>query len=241
MMILHKEVKVIASPNIPLGYVGIPYRLVQQLQVEIGDLVPLKVGGMGMFFVTWPYGEEWERACKEFDYPPDGFIFLNDKTIRVGFDIHIDFKPIKVKPDPLIVDYIDLPKVPVSFEDINKLSDHLKATAVSTEDTLAARKMVEAVVGKELGKDFDVEGWVAGRNYCVRAYYKPCIITVGRSATLIGSTVTALLAGIRPELLVLRDEIDELLKRIPDKPEMVVRAILNPPSDIPTNMERKAN
>jgi hypothetical protein len=244
MILLNKEVTPIASPDIPLGYVGVSYRLLQQLQVEIGDLVPLEAGGLKKFFVTWaPEGSTPEAYANRaiYGYPEDGVIFLNNKTTGVAFAE----APTKPEPDVLIVDYdYTLPRQNKSdFEAVAKIAEDLKkkAETVSAEDSRAARKIVEAVVGPELGKDFDVEGWLSGRHYCVRAYYKPCIVTVGRSATLTGSVVTALLAGIRPELLKLREEIDELIERIPDEPEMVVRSILNTGGDVAPDLEHKFN
>jgi hypothetical protein len=264
MRLQDKEVAVIATPNIPMGYVGIPYRLLQQLQVEVGDLIDLEAGGLGRFFVTWPAEDEWEKVYKELGYAQDEFIFMNEK-MDVPFSYDINFKPLDKRsetlqkvakaaadyvPDPpIIIDYSDVPELsnPMTYKKAQHTLELLKARAEerdavpSTEDSKAARQMIAAVVGEEAIKDFDIEAWKDGRRYCVRAYYKPCVVTVSRSDTLTGTVVTALVAGLTPELSKLQDDINGIITKIPTEPEMVVRAILNSDSDSPVNMEHKTN
>lgn len=84
-MISTEDAKLIATPNLPLGHLGISHAMYHLFEANLGDLVSFQAGGMSRFYMVWPNRRDMERATRFSNH----WLMLNENT-SVVFDAHIN-------------------------------------------------------------------------------------------------------------------------------------------------------
>lgn len=177
----------IASPDVPLGCIGISDTYKEQ-GVQAGELVPFEVDNMKRLRIMWVSPDEEEKATA---LAGTKWVCLNEHS-GVTFDYHIEDKP-EVKDD---------------------LPQPINTIQADPMDLKLARDYLEERLGGELLKDFDIEIFRVGNNTKARIYYKVWASGVKSGKTIQEAIDESLQSGLYNELVATRGRIDETIDKL---------------------------